>query len=419
MTMVPAENLSKQQHLHHHHHHHHQYLVYSNNNNNKGVVYPGGCGDDNYSEYFGGLMSRIEIQGHDYYCTSTQTTDQSNCFLGSDLGLVGPPMAEDESRTNSLNESSSKDERDEGWLQLGIGTGHMESNNKNNLQTATATTPTTTMDQRRSSGGLVELDLLPGAGGGGLPSSRQLAIRSSSIAPMFHVPEIVPHPHPPPRPFSNFTTTSLYFQQHHHHHHHMASSSSNFPSPHHQQEVNWAFRPILSHNIGTASTSSSSVSSSSSSMPPLGAGGSSSYFARQFQLQQSGLMDVSAAGPSIDFRVVSPPRRPHSGIWFMLQASQNQAKQPFLPQIPKNYLRIKDGGMTVRLLIKYLVNKLRLDSESEIEITCRGQQLLPFLTLQHVRDHIWSRRDAVCLLPDSPTSTSDHVMVLQYARTSA
>ncbi|KAL5082753.1 hypothetical protein RYX36_011174, partial [Vicia faba] len=41
-------------------------------------------------------------------------------------------------------------------------------------------------------------------------------------------------------------------------------------------------------------------------------------------------------------------------------------KEPFLPQIPKNYLRIKDGRMTVRLLMKYLVNKLKLENESEI-----------------------------------------------------
>lgn len=254
MTMVPAENLSKQQHLH-------------------------------QEECFGLLMSRIELQGHEFYCTS------SNCLLGSDnLGA----MAEDESRSNSLSEagSSSKAECErsdvEGsWLQLGIG------NSKN------INPPIATADEQRR---LVELDLLPAA--------TQLAIRSSSAAPMFHVPADqipiltpIPHPHPlppPARPFPNFTPSSLYFPSasppHHHRHH---------------QEVNWAF------NIGTASTSSSS----SSLMPQIGG---SSYFARQFHQLQSP-MDVSAVGPpSLDFRVVNPPRRPHSGIWFMLQASQNQ-----------------------------------------------------------------------------------------------
>lgn len=50
----------------------------------------------------------------------------------------------------------------------------------------------------------------------------------------------------------------------------------------------------------------------------------------------------------------------------------------------------------------------------QVEITCKGQQLLPFLTLQHVRDNIWCSRDPVTLLPDS--TSSDHVMVLDYGR---
>lgn len=59
------------------------------------------------------------------------------------------------------------------------------------------------------------------------------------------------------------------------------------------------------------------------------------------------------------------------------------------------------------------------DMKLQVEITCRGQQLLPFLTLQHVRDNIWSLREAPALLPDSSTTTTDHVMVLHYARTAS
>ncbi|KAJ6944898.1 hypothetical protein NC651_000049 [Populus alba x Populus x berolinensis] len=71
-----------------------------------------------------GLMNRLE--GYDS-CVSEA------CLLGSDLVVANIPMAEDESRTNSVNNeagSSSKDvqeERDEGWLQLSIG-----SNNNTN-----------------------------------------------------------------------------------------------------------------------------------------------------------------------------------------------------------------------------------------------------------------------------------------------
>ncbi|XP_022748911.1 uncharacterized protein LOC111298464 [Durio zibethinus] len=341
MTMVLAENLSRQNHLPH---------------GAGGGFYD--CCDSSYTESFG-LMSRVH--GYDYHT--------EGC-LGSDL--FANPMAEDESRTNSLNEagSNSKDnnreERDEGWLQLGIGGQATRYDHNMHDQ----------VDPTARRGGLIELDLLPGG------SSQQ----ARSLAPIFHMPDFRAPPRPPVmRSFS----TSLFFQ-------HQQGSCSTFP----HGEISWAFRPIA-HNIAAAPPSSSS----SSSLMPLG-----SYLARQFQVQSG--MDV--AGPSSDVRIIDPPRRPHSGIWFMLQASQNQAKEPFLPQIPKSYLRIKEGKMTVQLLMKYLVNKLRLDSESEIEITCRGQQLLPLMTLQHVRDQIWSSRDAVTLLPE--TSTAEHVMVLHYGR---
>lgn len=35
-------------------------------------------------------------------------------------------------------------------------------------------------------------------------------------------------------------------------------------------------------------------------------------------------VDEGGAGPSSEFRVLDPPRRPHSGLWFLLQASQFQ-----------------------------------------------------------------------------------------------
>ncbi|XP_057494143.1 uncharacterized protein LOC130779485 [Actinidia eriantha] len=325
-----------------------------------------------YSEYFG-LMSRLDCCCVGFLASSDHHNNQ----------LAGP-MAEDESRTEScVNEtgSSSKDAQDDqtdhgGWLQLGIG-GSGCSDKKHDDQVG----PTT----RRT--GFIELDLLP--------TSNSHQVRSLPIPPVFRVPEVRP-----PRLFSNITSTTNYSSslllQH-------PGTSSVFPQ---HQDMNWAFMPVPRNRM-VASTSSSS---SYSFMPP------GSYFTRPFHLHGAG---VDVAGPSLDFRIIDPPRRPHSGIWFLLQASQNQARQPFLPQIPKSYLRIKDGTMTVGLLMKYLVIKLTLDSESEIEITCRGQQLVPFLTLQHVRDNIWSTRDAVTLLQDSSasaTATEDHVMVLHYAR---
>ncbi|URE10669.1 hypothetical protein MUK42_23885 [Musa troglodytarum] len=90
------------------------------------------------------------------------------------------------------------------------------------------------------------------------------------------------------------------------------------------------------------------------------------FVARQFMYPISSPTPPSAPEVWPDTRVVSPPRRPQSGVWFMLRAAQNQGREPFLPQIPKSYLRIKDGRMTVRLLMKYLVTRLGLEDESEV-----------------------------------------------------
>ncbi|KAJ6702146.1 RING FINGER PROTEIN [Salix koriyanagi] len=319
--MVPAQSLSKRQQQQQQHR-----LCY-------GSYFGGGACNESF-----GHMSRLE--GYDS-CVSEA------CVLGSDLVVANIPMAEDESRTDSLNNeagSSSKDvqeERDEGWLRLSIGG-----------QTPPPPPPTShesklVLDPITRRGGLIELDLLQGSSSSVSHQARNLS------TPMFHAPDF----RTPPRPVmniaashaTNFGTASLFFQ------HHPAATSSTYPL---HQEINWPFRPMLP-NIATAS-SSSSPSTSSSSFMPLG-----SYFSRPFQVNSG--MDV--AGSSSDFRVIDPPRRPHSGIWFLLQASQNQTKEPFLPQISKSYLRIKDGRMTVRLLMKYLVSKLRLDSESEVFIT--------------------------------------------------
>nr|GMD74058.1 E3 ubiquitin protein ligase drip2 [Ipomoea batatas] len=132
-------------------------------------------------------------------------------------------------------------------------------------------------------------------------------------------------------------------------------------------DMNWAIRPVMAIPAPGVSAPSSSASPFMYA-PPL----SGSRFAPRpgaFPLLYAGVGGVGAGGssPSLEFRVIDPPRRPLSGIWFSLQASQNQAKEPFLPQISKSYLRIKDGSMTIRLVLKYLVNKLQLDNESEDE----------------------------------------------------
>ncbi|XP_051116436.1 protein LAX PANICLE 2 [Andrographis paniculata] len=307
----------------------------------------------------------------------------SGSGVGSDLVLIGAPMAEEEDRstTHSLNESTSKncnrgggaaDDDDDAWLQLSIGGGAADRKSANlvELELMPTTTTTTTSNNNNNNNN---------------DDNDRNCISHSPIRP------------PPPLPAAmNFgggyaptPATAAFFLQ--------GGSSSNFPP---NQEINWAFRPAMIP-LSIASPSSLMASAAALPAPPY----------LHFPL---------AAPPGVDFRVIQPPRRPHSGIWFMLQASQNQDKEPFLPQISKSYLRIKDGKMTIRLVIKYLVNKLRLQNESEIEIRCKGQRLQPSLTLQHVRDNIWSSapRDNFVILPPN-SSTAHHIMVLHYSRTSS
>ncbi|KAL5724458.1 hypothetical protein ACHQM5_007720 [Ranunculus cassubicifolius] len=254
----------------------------------------------------------------------------STC-LGSGQFLDSPLMAEEESRISSVNEekeeeddeeagcSSSKDEK---WLQLGLGTGSSSSSS-----------PQLNNEHMMMKSRLLELDLLPASSSGAQQVMRPLI-------PSFQ------HSIPPRHP-SNTTTsmaaninTPIFLQ-------HPRFNSLSFPQ-HDQQVTTWGYR---SHPHPWAP---------SSSQIALGP-----YYPRgSFQQQQQ-----HSVGPSSSARIIDPPRRPDSNIWFSLQASQNQNKQPFLPQIPKSYLRIKDGKMTVQVLIKYLATKLRLDSESEVTFT--------------------------------------------------
>ncbi|KAG9144571.1 hypothetical protein Leryth_010789 [Lithospermum erythrorhizon] len=398
----------------HHHHHHHQNIsrlqsYYEGGGGGGGGFVGGSSCYSSSSEGILGLMSRLE-GGYD--CSS----EAAYCLIGrSDLGFINPIiMAEDESRNESVNEAASSTSKDnnvmiiqdqennnnnnndnsnEEWLQLSIGGRSMNQEKQ---------------EHHHQRDELVELNLLPGSSSSS-ERERLLNQRYHSMATRATTPS------------THYGYDTPLFLQH------QMGVTSTFlpplaphPHPHSQQEINWIYRPMNFSRpppLGIASSSSSPSPSSSflmhSARPPFQHGPPPS------------LPSMSSGGPDMNFRVINPPRRPHSGIWFMLQASQNQAKEPFLPQIPKSYLRIKDGRMTIRLVMKYLVNKLRLENESMVEVTCRGQQLLPFLTLQHVRDSIWNQRNnnnnnnvaitmTTTLLPES--STTDHIMVLHYAR---
>ncbi|KAK9063563.1 hypothetical protein SSX86_017433 [Deinandra increscens subsp. villosa] len=320
-----------------------------------------------------------------------------DCFISLGRGLISSDLMadQDESRTEtSVNYeeagSSSKeinthdeinttsDHDDHGrWLQLSLGGGHMEAttNHPNRILTG---------EMGEMSPPSVTLNLL--TGGGGASSSR---IQQPPPPPqlIFQVPEFAMNSNSGPFMSLQQLQQQQYQQE--------------------RQETNYNYlhlvRPFPANMMTTSQLINPAASSSSS-------------FSGSLEQQHGRAIHVHRWLNVA--RVVNPPRRPHSGVWFMLQASQNQAKEPFLPQIPKSYLRIKDGRMTVGLLIKYLVNKLELGSESEVEITCKGHQLLSLLTLQHVRDAIWNspRNDVGFSVVPRSSATINHLMVLNYGR---
>ncbi|KAL8121445.1 uncharacterized protein LOC141661761 [Apium graveolens] len=451
MTMFPPAATSTQ---------HHQNLIscYTENRCYVDVNTTSGYGSYNLNQSIFGTQNFLNYvqggEGYDNFLSAVNSSDhhQTASLVGSAYTQV---MAEeDESKTETeisktvhdhekeAAGSSSKDlikdpvddEEGGGWLQLSIGshtvtTGSSDYNqyhhdNENKLHyDGRLIMPLTRGDEEdiyRQQ--FVELDLLPNSSCGGgvntevksntnftqelvIMNTSPAAAANSSTQEQQQQQRYYYSPVLPPRP------TNLFLQ--HYYPPPPTATSSHYPlnhNYHNQQQVG----NYQEYNPHWPTFRCSSASASSSFMPPV-----PSYFSRlPFQIHGASAasgVDASHHLPRFDFRVVDPPRRPHSGIWFTLQASQIQAKQPFLPQIPKSYLRIKERQMTIRVIIKYLVNKLRLDSEAEIEIRCKGQQLLPYLTLQHIRDSIWN--------PGDQSSSSDHLhhhlMVLHYGRTRA
>ncbi|XP_019444475.1 PREDICTED: E3 ubiquitin protein ligase DRIP2-like isoform X1 [Lupinus angustifolius] len=104
-------------------------------------------------------------------------------------------------------------------------------------------------------------------------------------------------------------------------------------------------------------------------------------------------------------------------IWFSLVALENQEGDEPLPQIPSSYVRIKDGSVPVSFIQKYLMKKLDLNSEAEVEIKFMGQTVVPTLRLHNLVE-LWL--DTISSSHRIPatigSSAKDFVMVLAYAR---
>ncbi|VAI36412.1 unnamed protein product [Triticum turgidum subsp. durum] len=103
-------------------------------------------------------------------------------------------------------------------------------------------------------------------------------------------------------------------------------------------------------------------------------------------------------------------------IWFSLVASLEQKGDSPLPQIPSHYLRIKDANIPASSIQKYLVQKLSLPSESEVEINCCGQPVNPTQPLRNLVE-LWLRgRSAQATQAIVGSPAEEFVMVLNYGR---
>ncbi|KAE8721980.1 DREB2A-interacting protein 2 isoform 3 [Hibiscus syriacus] len=104
-------------------------------------------------------------------------------------------------------------------------------------------------------------------------------------------------------------------------------------------------------------------------------------------------------------------------IWFSLVACEDRIGHISLPQLSACYLRIQDGKMPVSFIQKYLVKKLDLTSEAEVEIMCQGQSVVPSLQLHSLVDYWFRTASTAKKIPATVGSSSkDYVMVLSYCR---
>ncbi|XP_047966934.1 E3 ubiquitin protein ligase DRIP2-like [Salvia hispanica] len=110
--------------------------------------------------------------------------------------------------------------------------------------------------------------------------------------------------------------------------------------------------------------------------------------------------------------------RKNHPIWFSLVADGQEGDALPLPQIAASYFRIKEGGMPVSSIRKYLKLKLDLTSEDEVEIKCMGQAVIPTLTLNNVVDLWLQTTTTEKVSAKIGSSAKDLVMVLGYARRS-
>ncbi|KAL6638046.1 hypothetical protein ACP70R_025618 [Stipagrostis hirtigluma subsp. patula] len=113
---------------------------------------------------------------------------------------------------------------------------------------------------------------------------------------------------------------------------------------------------------------------------------------------------------------LSSKKRRLRALWIYLVAAFDQKGQPPLPQVPSKFLRIKDVDLPASFIQKYLVQKLNLSSEAEVEILCGGKTVSPGMTL-HDLAYSWLDRGPKGRVRSSVgTPATGFVMTVFYGR---
>ncbi|XP_066385886.1 E3 ubiquitin protein ligase DRIP2-like [Miscanthus floridulus] len=114
-----------------------------------------------------------------------------------------------------------------------------------------------------------------------------------------------------------------------------------------------------------------------------------------------------------------PNKRRLQALWFYLLAAFDQKGQPPLPQIPSKFLRIKDVNLPASFIQKYLVQKLNLPSEAEVEILCGGRPVNPGIPLHDLADYWIDKRPKGRVRSSVGTPAAEFVLKVFYARSGA
>ncbi|GJU09643.1 E3 ubiquitin protein ligase DRIP2, partial [Tanacetum coccineum] len=129
---------------------------------------------------------------------------------------------------------------------------------------------------------------------------------------------------------------------------------------------------------------------------------------RKKKAASQGVLDAHANNAAREKRI--------NPIWFHLVPSEEQEGEP-LGQIQGSFIRLKDVNVPVAVIQKFVMSKLQLGSDHEIELKCMGRPLVPTLLLGTLME-MWLQTQptsqAVSVVIGS--SAKEYMMEISYAR---